>query len=67
MKKVALLIVLLIVSVILIACEFQEQEIYYNGQLRPVSQIEEIIADTLEVENPDMDLEISIYEEEEDD
>lgn len=51
-------------AALLAACE--EQEIYYNGQQRPVSEVEEIIADELEVENPELDLELNIYEESED-
>ena len=41
-------------------------EIYYKGQLRPISQVEEIIADELEIENPEFDLEVNIREEMED-
>lgn len=63
-KKLALLSGLTALSAMLIGCE--EQEVYYKDQLRPVSQVEEIIADQLEVENPDMDLEVNIYQESED-
>lgn len=35
----------------------------YDGKTRPVSEVEDIISDKLEVENPDMDLEVNIYEE----
>lgn len=44
----------------------QEQQIKYEGQIRNVSEVEEIIADKLEVENPELDLEVSITEEQED-
>jgi hypothetical protein len=66
--KVFILLTLLAVSLLISACsgEFQEDQINYDGQLRPVSQVEEIIADKLEVENPELDLEISIFEESED-
>ena len=43
-----------------------ETEIYYKNQLRPISQVEEIIADELEIENPELDLEVNIREEIED-
>lgn len=67
MKKLLVLISLLAVALLPTACSgFQENQINYDGQLRPVSEVEEIIADKLEVENPDLDLEISIYEESED-
>ncbi|MED4914348.1 hypothetical protein [Parageobacillus thermoglucosidasius] len=62
MKKAITLLVLLIVA-LLAGCE--EGKIYYKGKLRPVSEVEEIIADQLEVENPDLDLEVSIFEESE--
>lgn len=44
----------------------QEATIQYQGERIPVSEAEEIIADQLEVENPDMDLEVSIFEESDD-
>ncbi|WP_162595948.1 hypothetical protein [Bacillus sp. CGMCC 1.16541] len=44
----------------------QESTIQYQGERMPVSEVEEIIADQLEVENPDMDLEVSIFEESDD-
>lgn len=60
-KKMALLVGVTAFSVILIGCE--EREIYYKGQLRPVSQVEEILSDELEIENPELDFEVGIYEE----
>ena len=57
--------VLMVLSVGLLAgCE--EAEIMYDDKLRPVSEVEEIMADKLEVDNPDLDLEVSITEEVED-
>lgn len=41
----------------------QEANIEYKGQIMPVSEAQERIADELEVENPDMDLEVHISEE----
>lgn len=63
--KVLLLSLMLSLSVVLLtACE--EGTMVYQGEERPVSEVEEIIADQLEVENPDLDLEVSIFEESED-
>jgi hypothetical protein len=63
MKKYSVLVVVLLLAV-LAGCE--ESKINYEGKKLPVSQVEEIIADKLEVENPDFDLEVDIYEETED-
>jgi hypothetical protein len=66
MKKLLIILALLALSLLIAACEFEEEQINYDGQLRPLSQVEEIIADKLEVENPELDLEVSIFEESED-
>ncbi|MEN8702478.1 hypothetical protein [Bacillus infantis] len=63
-KKFFILPLLSIIG--LSACDIEESELNYDGKLRPVSEVEEIIADKLEVENPDLDLEVSVYEESED-
>jgi len=63
MKKILTFVALLLV-VILAGCE--ERKIYYEGKLRPVSDVEEIIADQLEVENPNLDLDVNISEESDD-
>jgi hypothetical protein len=36
-------------------------EVYYEGNLGPVSEVEDIIADKLSFENQGIDLEVSIY------
>jgi hypothetical protein len=59
MKKVLVLLVV-ITTIQLAGCE--EGELYYEGKLRPESEVEEIMAVKLELENPDMDLEIDVYE-----
>jgi hypothetical protein len=63
MKKYVVLLFVLLLTV-LAGCE--ETKINYEGKLLPVSEVEEIIADKLEVDNPDLDLEVDIYEEIED-
>lgn len=40
-----------------------EQKITYEGKLRPISEVQEIISDKLEVENPNLDLEVNIQKE----
>ncbi|MGE7650504.1 lipoprotein [Peribacillus frigoritolerans] len=40
-----------------------ERMITYDGIERPESEVEEIIADKLEVENPNLDIEVNIGEE----
>ena len=37
--------------------------IVYNGKKRPVDEVEEIIEDKLEAQNPSLDLEVDIIEE----
>jgi len=65
MKRL-LVIIGLLATASLAACEFGEETIMYEGKERTVSEVEEIIADKLEVENPELDLEIDLYEETED-
>ncbi|WP_427036545.1 hypothetical protein [Cytobacillus pseudoceanisediminis] len=67
MKKNLFVVVLglvIMTATILAGCE--ESMIRYEGELRPESEVEEIIADKLEVENPELDLEVNITEEVED-
>lgn len=40
-----------------------EERIIYQDKERPVSEVEEIISDQLEQENPSLDLDVSIQEE----
>jgi hypothetical protein len=42
-------------------------QINYQGKLQNVDDIEEILADMLEMENPNLDLEVTIYQETEND
>jgi len=59
MKKMLVLSSLLALSIALGGCGIQS--IVYDGKERPLDEVEEIIADKLEVENPDLDLDVSIY------
>jgi outer membrane murein-binding lipoprotein Lpp len=49
---------------LLVGCS--EGTIMYENKERSVEEVEEIIADKLEVENPSEDLEVDIYAEQED-
>jgi PBP1b-binding outer membrane lipoprotein LpoB len=43
-----------------------EMELEYKGEVRSEYEVEEIIADELEVDNPNLDLEVNIYTESDD-
>lgn len=59
MKKILFLLAL---SVVLLAgCS--NGTIVFDGKEKPIDEVEEIIADQLEVENSDLDLEVEIYTE----
>ncbi|MCM3413560.1 hypothetical protein [Metabacillus litoralis] len=62
MKKKFLLLGL--AAFVLSGCE--ELDLNYQGEIRTESEVEEIISDQLEVENPELDIEVDIYEEVED-
>lgn len=47
----------------LAGCELEETTIIYDGKEMPLDEAEERIADKLEVDNPDLDLEVDLYEE----
>ncbi|QFR56271.1 hypothetical protein PPK15_gp58 [Bacillus phage 000TH010] len=61
MKKIILGIAGVFTAVALTGCS--ESTMIYKGKERPVSEVEEMISDQLEVDNPDMDLDVSITEE----
>lgn len=58
------LIVSVAIALLLAGCS--ESRVVYKGKEMPVSEAQERIADELEVENPDRDLEVQIYEESDD-
>lgn len=60
-KRISMLMILAVI--VLTACE--APTMMYEGQELPVTTVEEIIADKLEVENPEMDIEVNVYEEDE--
>lgn len=64
LKRLVVVASLLSISILLAACE--EKKIMYQETKMTVSEAEERIADQLEVENPDYDLEVSISEESDD-
>ncbi len=61
-KSVSILGVLAIVGVVLGGCN-RSAEIQFQGQLRTEEEVEEMLADMIESENPDLDIEVDIYEE----
>ncbi|MEH6940801.1 hypothetical protein [Bacillus sp. JJ722] len=66
MKKKLSLLSIVALATTLVACEVEEEYINYKDEELPVSEVEEKIADELEVENSDLDMEVDIYEEVED-
>ena len=54
-------VALLFVVFLLVGCD--EGTVVYKGKERPVAEVEEIIADELEVENPGEDLGVDIFAE----
>lgn len=54
----------LIVSALLAGCGVQELQ--YQGKVRPVDEVEEMLSDYLESENPQMDLNVEITQDIED-
>ena len=52
-------------TVALLFIDFEEEQIYYEGVNRPTSEVQEIIADKLEIENPSLDIEVTITTENE--
>lgn len=62
--KNSFLIVSAAAALLLAGCS--ESTVIYKGKEMPVSEAQERIADELEVENPDRDLEVQIYDESDD-
>ncbi|MGG0891659.1 hypothetical protein [Cytobacillus horneckiae] len=57
---------LVVVVGMMAACEFEEAQYNYNEKSYSESDLEEHLADLLEVENSDLDIEIDIYQESDD-
>ena len=67
MKKKLVATTLLAFGVLALGgCEVEEETVIYDGKKMPISEAEERIADKLEVDNPDLDIEVDIYEESDD-
>lgn len=70
-KKRSVVVVAAVALLTLTACDmefvFEEDTLIYEKQERPVSEIESIISNSLEVENPTLDVEVSILKEPDDD
>lgn len=61
--KKSIFLLALVAIALLAGCSYEKETIIYQGKERPVSQVEEIVADQLEAENPELDLEVEITEE----
>lgn len=57
---------LMLIAILLLAGCTEELQLNYEDKVQKESTVEEIIADKLEAENPDLDIEVNIYEEVED-
>lgn len=55
--------IVVVLGSVVLAAGCSDKPIVYEGEKRPVSEVEEIISDKLEVENPSLDLEVNIVEE----
>lgn len=60
MKKFLIIVSGLILMIILHGCNMSEPAIQYEGEQQPVSRVENILADTIEVENPDLDVKVQL-------
>lgn len=61
MKRFLIIVSGLIISIVLHGCSgFSEPAIQYDNQTQKVSTVENIMADKLEVENPDLDIDVQI-------
>lgn len=58
MKKWLLFTFLIIAGSVLTGCKYADLE--YQGTVRPVEEVEEMLADYLESENPDYDITVDI-------
>jgi hypothetical protein len=61
MKRAAVIVAGILVSVSLQGCT-GVQEINYQGKVRPVPEVEEMLSDYLESENPDLEFNVNITE-----
>jgi hypothetical protein len=60
-KSLSILGVLAMVGAILGGCN-RSATIQFQGELRTEEEVEEMLADLIESENPDLDIEVDIYE-----
>jgi len=60
MKKLIILSLIIVAGILLAGCE--EPKLKYKGETRPAYQVEEIIENELELENPGLDLDVSIMQ-----
>ena len=62
MRNLLIVIGGLALSVLLNACSSAEPAIQYEGKIRNSAEVEEMIADLLESQNPDLEFNVSIEE-----
>jgi hypothetical protein len=62
MRKVLIVIGGLVLSFVLNACSSAAPAIQYEGKTRQVAEVEEMIGDLLESQNPDLEFTVSIEE-----
>lgn len=62
LKKSMVIIGGLLLAFTLQGCAGSIQAIQYQGKERPIEQVEEMIADYLESENPDLEFDVQITE-----
>lgn len=66
MKRLLIIVSGLIISIALHGCSgFSEPAIKYENHIQKVSTVENILADKLEVENPDLDIDVQIQTQDE--
>jgi hypothetical protein len=63
-SKAAFIILLMLGFVIALqACSIEESEYMFNGKVYKESVLEEHLSDLIELENPELDIEVNISEE----
>lgn len=59
-------VVVVAAAIVIATLNYEPDELYFEEKLRPTEQVEEILEDRIEAENPDLDFEVNITRETED-